>query len=328
MSRRAGSRCLAGLVIGALHVLAAATAIAQSDAFDVDYVVPRTASGQPDLQGVWSNAVLTPLERPAIFGDKATLTPAEAAEYVEQRRNATNRDNRTDDSASDILDAYNDFWWDTGEDIVRTFRTSLIVDPPDGQLPALTAAAEARRAAAPVRRDPPDGPEDLALGTRCMYFAHAGPPMLPGSYNNNYQIVQTEQFVLIVNEMGHETRIIPLDGRAALPDSVRQWRGSSRGHWEKDTLVVETTHFRPDTSLRGSGEHMRVIERFTRVDDDVLLYRFTVEDPESFVRPWTVEIPSVRGDGLLYEFACHEGNRAMRGILAGARAAERAAAAQ
>ena len=318
-ARRRDSRC----AIGVLGILLCNVATAQPDAFDRDYVAPRTPYGHPDLQGVWSNAVLTPLERPAIFGDKATLTPEEARAYARERRDATNRDQRDAAAADDILDAYNDFWWDSGEDIVRTLRTSLILEPADGRLPPLTEVAETRLAAAAnARRDPPQSPQDLSLGTRCIYFAHAGPPMMPGSYNNNYQLVQTENFVLIVNEMGHETRIIPLDGRDPLPDAIRQWRGSSRGHWEDDTLVVETTHRRADTSLRGSGPNLRVTERFTRIADDVLLYRFTVDDPESFAGAWTVEIPSVSADGLLYEFACHEGNRSMRGILAGARAAE------
>ena len=309
--------------LGLLGLAFAATAAAQTGAFDEDYVPPRTPYGQPDLQGVWSNAVLTPLERPAIFGDKATLTPEEAAEYSEQQRNATNRDRRDQESVDDILDAYNDFWWDSGDELVRTLRTSLIVDPADGRVPALTPLAVARQDAARLaRREPPEAPQDLPISTRCLYFRHTGPPMIPASYNNNYQLVQTEDFVLIVNEMGHETRIIPLDGRDALHPSIRQWRGSSRGHWEGDTLVVETTNRRPDTPFQGSGPNLKLTERFTRVDENVLLYRFTIDDPESFESAWTVEVPSVRVDGLLYEFACHEGNRSMRGILAGARAAE------
>lgn len=326
MSAGRRKRYLIAVAVGGLSV---AIALAQSDVFDPAYVAPRTEHGQPDLQGVWSNAVLTPLERPEDLADKPTLTEEEARAYAEQRRAAMNRDQRADDSAADILDAYNDFWWDSGDNVVRTRRTSLVVDPPDGRVPALTAAARARLAEQrAARRDPPEGPEDLGLGVRCLYFPHAGPPMMPGSYNNHYQIVQTEEFVLIVNEMGHETRIIPLDGRGPLPRDIRQWRGSSRGTWEGETLVVETTHRRDDTPLRGSGENMRLVERFTRVADDVLLYEFTVDDAENFERQWTVEIPSVRAEGLLYEFACHEGNRSLPGILAGARAAERAAGSQ
>jgi hypothetical protein len=199
------------------------------------------------------------------------------------------------------------------------------VDPPDGRLPELTDQAKQGIAAQP----PPsaDGPETQGLSTRCIYYGTAGPPMLPGAYNNHYQLVQTDDHVLIVNEMVHETRIIPLDGRPFPPDDVRQWRGSSRGHWEDDTLVVETRNRRPETSIRGSSENMRLTERFTRVADDILLYEFTVNDPDAFTRPWTAQITSLRvEDELMYEYACHEGNKSMYGILAGARAAERAAA--
>lgn len=321
---RPRQRRVAGLLGSAFLSAISALALGQSSVFDAAYVAPRTPNGDPDLQGVWSNAVLTLLERPEVFADKETLTEAEAAEYQRQRLTSTNRDRRDDDSESDILDAYNDFWWDSGDNIVTTRRTSLIVDPPDGRLPDLTPAAESRLAARRNGPGLPAGPEDLSLGVRCIHFQHAGPPMLPGSYNNHYQIVQSAEFVLIVNEMGHETRIIPMDGRARLPSQIRQWRGSSRGRWDEDTLVVETTHRRSDTTVRGSGENMRLTERFTRVDDEVLLYEFTIDDPESFQRSWTAQIPSIRSDGLMYEFACHEGNRSMQGILSGARAAERA----
>jgi hypothetical protein len=290
-----------------------------------DYSPPRLASGKPDLQGLWSNAVVTPLERPADLADKAFLTEEEAREYEARRVETTNRDARPDSAEADILLAYNDFWWDSGNAGVRTRRTSLIVDPPDGRIPALTAQAQQRLAARP----PPsaDGPETQGLSTRCIYYGTAGPPMLPGAYNNNYQLVQTDDHVLIVNEMVHETRIIPLDGRPFPPDEIRQWRGSSRGHWDGDTLVVETRNRRADTPFRGSSENMRLTERFTRVADDVLLYEFTVDDAETFTQPWTVQITSSRvEDDLMYEYACHEGNKSMYGILGGARAAERAAA--
>jgi hypothetical protein len=295
---------------------------AQSNVFDERYVAPRTIDGQPDLQGFWSNAVLTPLERPADLADKPTLTREEAEAYARRQVAATNRDQRTDDSDADVANAYNDFWWDSGDNVVLTRRTSLIVDPPNGRLPPLTPAGERRMAARRLSNDPPAGPEDLGLSTRCIHFSAAGPPMLPSAYNNNYQIVQTRDHVLIVNEMVHETRIIPLDGRTPPHEDIRLWLGSARGHWDGDTLVVETTNRRDDTSLRGTGANMHLTERFTRVADDVLLYEFTVDDPENFTRSWTVEIPSVRADGIMYEYACHEGNRGMTGILAGARAAE------
>ena len=297
---------------------------AQSDAFDASYSPPRTAYGDPDLQGVWSNAVLTPLERPEDLADKATLTEAEAREYARRRREADNRDRRVDDSNEDVADAYNDFWWDSGDNIVRTRRTSLIVDPPDGRLPELTPAGRQRLQARRASSELPAGPEDLSLSTRCIHIGSAGPPMLPSVYNNNYHLVQTEDHVLIVNEMVHDARIVPLDGRGRLHEDIRQWLGSSRGRWDGDTLVVETTNRRDETSVRGTGMNMLLTERFTRVADDVLMYEFTVDDPENFTRSWSAQIPSIRADGLMYEYACHEGNRGMLGILAGARAAEEA----
>jgi hypothetical protein len=314
------------LALSAVAVLLCASAAAQAPVvFDAGYSPPRLPSGKPDLQGLWSNALVTPLERPADLADKEFLTEEEAREYQAKRVEAVNRDARPDDAAADILLAYNDFWWDSGTTGVKTLRTSLIVDPPNGRIPELTPQAKARVAATP----PPsaDGPETQGLSTRCIYYATAGPPMLPGSYNNHYQLVQTDDHVLIVNEMVHETRIIPLDGRPFPPAEIRQWRGSSRGRWEGDSLVVETRNRRADTPFRGSSENMHLTERFTRVADDVLLYEFTVDDPEAFTRPWTVQITSQRvEDELMYEYACHEGNKSMSGILGGARAAERAAA--
>jgi hypothetical protein len=316
---------LAGLGCGALLAGAVIGQAPTTVPGAADYAPPRLPSGKPDLQGLWSNAVVTPLERPADLGDKAFLTEEEAREYANKRVEATNRDSRAGSAAADVLLAYNDFWWDSGNSVVKTLRTSLIVDPPNGKIPELTEKAKARIAATP----PPsaDGPETQGLSTRCIYYGTAGPPMLPGSYNNHYQLVQTDDHVLIVNEMVHETRIIPLDGRPFPPEDVRQWRGSSRGHWDGDTLVVETRNRRADTPFRGSSENMHLTERFTRVADDVLLYEFTVDDPEAFAQPWTVQIPSTRVQGeLMYEYACHEGNKSMVGILAGARAAERQAA--
>jgi len=320
-------KSLAVSFVSCCLVLLGASAAAQAPpgAFDASYSPPRLPSGKPDLQGLWSNALVTPLERPADLADKEFLTEDEAREYQAKRVAAVNRDARPDDAAADILLAYNDFWWDSGTSAVRTLRTSLIVDPPNGRIPELTEAAKRRVAATP----PPsaDGPETQGLSTRCIYYATAGPPMLPGSYNNNYQLVQTDDYVLIVNEMVHETRIVPLDGRPFPAAEIRQWRGSSRGHWEGDTLVIETRNRRADTPFRGSSENMQLIERFTRVADDVLLYEFTVNDPDAFTQPWTAQITSQRvEDELMYEYACHEGNKSMSGILGGARAAERKAA--
>ena len=303
---------------------------------NADYTAPRTSYGHPDLQGIWSNATITPLERPRELSEKAFMTAEEAEQYEADRLAATNRDRRTGDKDADVRNAYNDFWWDSGDNIVATRRTSLIVDPPDGRIPEFTAAGRARLETRPTFegqrslatfQEYTDGPEDQDLMTRCIYFGSAGPPMLPSAYNNNYHLVQTENHVLIVNEMVHETRVIPLDGRPPLTGAVRQWLGSSRGHWDGETLVVETTNFTPETGFRGASENMRLTERFTRIDDEMLLYEFTVDDPDTFTEPWTAQIPSVKADGLMYEYACHEGNRGMEGILAGARAAEKAAAA-
>ena len=301
--------------------------------FDPDYKAPRTPHGQPDLQGFWSNAILTPLERPAEFADQAFLTEEEAAAYQARRNEETYRGNRDVPVETDVAFAYNDFWWDWGSEIARTRRTSLIVDPPDGRIPALTLEGERRRAAREAyrRMHPADGPEDRLLRERCIVWsgngdAGAGPPMLPSAYNNNFQLVQTADHVLLLKEMIHETRVIPMDGRPPLDGSIRQWLGSSRGHWEGETLVVETTNFTHKTHFQSTSEHMRLTERFTRVAEDVLLYEFTIDDPVTLTRPWTAQIPTVRLDGLIYEFACHETNRGMVGILSGARARERAAA--
>ena len=289
---------------------------------------PRTPDGHPDLQGIWSNATVTPLERPADLAGKAVLTSQEAAEYAEQaveRANADRRDGAG--TEADVGRAYNNFWYDRGTSAIKTHRTSLIIDPPDGRLPALTPEAQKRVAARAERRrsHPADGPEDRGLSERCLNWQTAGPPMMPGAYNNNYQIIQTPDTVVIFNEMIHDARIIPMDGLPHVPGSVRQWLGDSRGHWEGETLVIETTNFTGKTAFRGSSENMHLTERFKRVDPDTLLYEFTVDDPAAFTKPWTAQIPSVRTEGPIFEYACHEGNYGMTGILSSARAEEKAA---
>jgi hypothetical protein len=287
--------------------------------------VPRTPDNQPDLQGIWTNGTITPLERPREFEGKDFLTPEEAAEYEKQVRERNNGDRRDVNAEADLAIGYNDFWWDRGTRVVSTRRTSLIVDPPNGRIPPLTAEAQKRAAArAEARRlHPADGPEDLSLADRCI--ARPGPPMVPAGYNNNHRIVQTSEYVVIVSEMMHDARIIPLSVRPHLPQDVRQWFGDSRGHWEGNTLVVETTNFTDKTNFRGSGENMRLIERFTRIDPNTLLYRFTVNDPRSFQGPWSAEIPLKRADGPIFEYACHEGNYSIVNTLSAARAEEKAA---
>ena len=288
---------------------------------------PRTADGQLDLQGIWTNGTLTPLERPPELRNKEFFTPQEAAEYERQARERTHGDRRDNDAEADLTVGYNDFWWDRGTKIVSTRRTSIIVDPPDGRVPALTPQAQNKAAArAEARRlHPADGPEDRSLADRCIVRGNAGPPMLPAGYNNNYQIVQAPGYVVILMEMMHDVRIIPIEPRPHLPGNVRQLLGDSRGHWDGNTLVVETTNFSDKTNFRGSGEKLRVVERFRRVDKDTLLYEFTIDDPESFTKPWSGQIPMIKTAGPVFEYACHETNYSMVNMLSVARAEEKAA---
>jgi hypothetical protein len=299
-----------------LAVLAGSTLPAQRA-----WTPPRTPDGQPDIQGVWTNGTLTPMERPAGLAGKPFLTEAEAAEL--ERKTAESRVDRPPPPGDP--GGYNEFWWDRGSKVVATRRTSLILDPPEGRIPPLTPEAQKRAAerAAYNREHAFDGPESRSLQDRCLLFQTAGPPMLPAGYNNHYQIVQGPGYVAILVEMIHDVRIIPLDGRPHLPHNIRQWKGDSRGRWEGQTLVVETTNFSGNTSFRGSGPGLRLVERFSRPGQDTLLYEFTVDDPASFTRPWTAQLPMARASGPLYEYACHEGNYAMVNILGGARAAER-----
>jgi hypothetical protein len=288
----------------------------------------RTPAGQPDLQGIWSNAVITPLERPADLAGKQTFTPEEAAAYEKQAVDRSNVDHRSGNAEADVASAYNQFWYDRGTKAVGTRRTSLIVDPADGRIPALTAEAQKRvdEKRAWMEAHATDGPEGRSLGERCILWATAGPPMLPGPYNNNFQILQTRDRVVILNEMIHNARVIPVDGSPHLASNIRQWMGDSRGHWEGKTLVVDTTNFSDQYSFRGSDRNLHLTERFTRVSPDTLLYEFTVDDPTAFTKPWTAQIAVTRSKGPIFEYACHEGNYAMTDILAGARAADKRAA--
>ena len=320
------ARCFALFMVAVLSVPAAAQApsAARKSAAAAKWTVPRTPDGHPDFQGVWSYATLTPLERPAEFAGKEFLSEQEAAAYEKRTLVENNRDRRDGSAEADVTRAYNDFWWDRGTKVVVTRRTSLVVDPPDGRIPPLTPAAQKRAAerAEARRLHPADGPEDRPLGERCILLGAGGAPMLPTAYNNNAQFFQTRDHVVIINEMVHDARVIALDGRAPLPGNVRQLLGDSRGRWEGDTLVVETTNFTDKTNFRGSDENLRLIERFTRVSPDTLLYEFTVDDPTSFTKPWKVELPLWKSPELIYEYACHEGNSGMAGILSGARKAE------
>ena len=287
---------------------------------------PRTPDGKPDLQGTWSNATVTPLERPVELGNQQFFTKEQAAQYAKNMVKNSNSDRRDGGAEVDVGRAYNNFWRESGTNVVPTMRTSLIVDPADGRIPALTPEAQRRVAAQREERrlHPADGPEDRSLQERCILWPAAGPPMMPVGYNNNYQIVQGRGYVAVIVEMIHDVRIIPTDGSPHLPSNVRQWLGDSRGHWEGNTLVVDTTNFTGKTNFRGSGENLHLVERFTRTGPETLMYEFTVDDPASFVKPWTVQVPMTRSAGPVLEYACNEGNYAMQGILAGARAQEKA----
>jgi hypothetical protein len=320
------------------------------------WVAPRTPEGHPDLQGNWTNATLTPIERPR--GLPLALSKEQVAALERVRSDTIEKLNRSSDpnrpappvggdgstGAAGNVGGYNYFWIDAGNRIAIVngeSRSSLIVDPVDGRLPPVTPAARAwaqERAAERRRFGQCDNPENRPLGERCLmsFGSNAGPPMLPNYfYNNNYTIVQTKDHVAIMTEMVHDVRIIPLGDAAPLPAAIRPWMGDSRGRWEGDTLVVETTNFHRMQTLSsnvglfnalGSTDSLTVIERFHRADEQTILYRFTVRDPLNFTAPWSGEVPFLAMDELIYEYACHEGNYALSNILSGARAQEREAA--
>jgi hypothetical protein len=286
---------------------------------------PDTADGRPDLQGIWDYRSATPLERPAQFTGRETMTADEVDAY--ERRAAEREDGRPPDDPRTEQSVHPSWWLDYGKTVVKTRRTSLIVDPPDGKIPPLTADAKRRlaaRRAAAQSHGPADSYEDRSLFERCLT---RGVPdgMLPGPYNNNMQLLQTPGYVVIFTEMIHDARIVPMDGRPHGSPDIRKWMGDSRGHWEGDTLVVDTLNFTDKTSFRGSGANLHVIERFTRVDADTLEYQFTVDDPTTWTKLWTVAYPMVKTAGPIYEYGCHEGNYGLKGILAGARNEEQRA---
>jgi len=307
---------------------------------------PRTPWGHPDLQGVWDYWTFTPLERPAEYANKPMLTDAEHAALLERLRGqAASTDTRI--AAAGDIGSYSQEVWTERTRETALKQTSILIDPPDGKIPPLTPQAQARDAAHtaagghPVRMRSDgvddDNPEDRGLSERCLLGFSTGPPFQPGGYNNNVQIVQTKDYVLLLLEMNHDARIIPLDGRPHLPSHVTTWLGDSRGRWEGDTLVVESTNFTPKmaafSARRGAGgyelgsaDNLRLIERFTRVDATTLRYEFTVHDPTTFTRPFTGRLPMRLTDERIFEYACHEGNYGLTNILRGGRATERAAA--
>ena len=284
--------------------------------------LPRTADGHPDLQGFWDNSTVTPLERPKEFADRAFFSEQEAADFEKLPRYLERTVARVGDDEVNTTGEINGIWNETRR-VGPDRRTSLIVDPADGTLPRLTPQARARLDAFTRGRKEhhADDPEDLPLAERCLLWG-ADPPLVPVSYNNNLQIVQTRDYVMIFNEMVHDARVIPLHGRPHLPAGIEQWKGDSRGRWDGDTLVVDTTNYTDKTRFQGSGTGLHVVERFTRTDRDTLRYDFTVEDPASFAQAWSGQLWMTRTDDRIYEYACHEGNHSMVGILRGARFGE------
>ena len=297
---------------------------------------PRTAWGAPNLNGVWDFRTLTPFERPSELADQAFFSDEDAAEFEADR--LAEFAVRDDQEPADIVGNYNQFWFDPGNKVSETRQTSLVVDPPNGRVPPLTPEAATREQAALQAREGVDrhSPtyggfvDDLGSGlfaVRCILGFNSGPPMTPAGYNQNVQVTQTEDYVVLLNEMVHSSRVIPLDGRPHLPEGVRQWMGDSRGRWEGDTLVVETTNFLRETSFRDglTTSALHLTERFTRVSEGTLQYEVTVEDPNAWAQPWTYRIPMVQSEFPIFEYACHEGNYGLYNILAGARQQEAAA---
>jgi hypothetical protein len=334
MKRRLHIGMMILFVLLAASFAQAQTAPAKTTAAPKKWTPPRTADGQPDLQGVWANNNVTPFERPAALAGKPFLTDAEVAALKAKASDLFSGDG---DAAfgDDVFNAvvtgaqkftssdtttgnYNQFWIAD-----RDFdnRTSLITDPPDGRLPPLTPEAQKKRPSPQVDRTQrgTDGPEDRSLSERCITF---GAPRIQAAYNSYFQIFQTRDYVTILMETIHDARIIPLDGRPHIGQGIRQWLGDSVGHWENDTLVIDTTNYSPKSDFRGSHQNLHVVERFTRVSPNRIDYQFTVNDPTTWTRPWTAMIPLKLSHEEIYEYACHEANEGMVGILAGARAKE------
>ena len=321
------------LVVSLLAAMCLALTVPLAGAEESDWQAPRTAFGHPDLQGVWANNAATPLERPAEWEGKEELSQEELAQLRQAAEDATDG---VDDAlfGDQLVQAaiaktkaksydpttgnYNQFWI-----VERNFdnRTSLVVDPPNGRIPPLTPQAQKRLAErqAYLAEHPADSWEDRPLGERCISF---GAPRLGAGYNSYYQIFQTPDTVAILMETIHDVRVIPIDGRPHLSDDIRQWHGDSRGYWEGDTLVIETANYSQKTNLRGATENLRVVERLRRSGPDTLDYEVTMSDPDTWTAPWTVLIRMKKSEDAIYEYACHEGNYGMEGILAGHRAEE------
>jgi hypothetical protein len=319
-----------GMTLASLPVFAQQTAAAKPEAATTarNYTPPRTADGVPDLQGYWTNLTDVPLERPKELGTKELFTPEElAARKKREEEQAAKRLEGRQTEPGTQADVHYDlaqFGLDRSQASEGSSLRTSIVTGPEGRIPPQLPEAQKRNAARAAynRVHQFDGPESRPLGERCLLWPSEGPPMLAPGYNSNLEIVQSPGYVVIEQEMIHDVRIIPTDGRPHLPSDVRQWLGDSRGHWEGNTLVVETTNFTDKTNFRGSSENLKVIERFTRTADNTITYQFTVSDPSTWDQPWSGELPMTKIEGPIYEYACQEGNYGMANNLSGARAQE------
>ena len=287
-------------------------------------------AARPDLEGIWNSATVTPLERPRELANKAFFTPSEAAEFERQVAKRNEEPPPQVAVKGRGTGTYNTFYREFGTRTVKTLRTSIVIDPPDGRIPPLTPAAEEFRRQRLERLKRFENPEDLGLQDRCLGFATAGPPMLPYSYNSNYQVIQTSDAIVVHAEMIHDTRIIHLDGRRHPPSHIRQWLGDSIGRWEGNTLVVETTNFPDASGYYGDAGgnfawdgNLRLVERFSLFDAETLLYQFEINNPSAYTRPWKGELTLTRSEGPIFEFACHEANYSLTNMLRGFRATER-----
>jgi hypothetical protein len=321
--RRRVAAIVAGVVAVAVPVIVAGQSSGAAPKAATGSTIPRTPDGHPDLQGVWFYATLTPLQRPDNLAGRTHITDAEVAE-IEKRSQQ-----RAANEPFGLFADYPKYAFDK--------RSSLIIDPPDGKIPARTPYGEKRQAERDAARHAAENPEDLPPYERCINGYNSGPPILPGGYNENIQLVQTRDYLMLNSEMVHTARIIPLDGRPKLPERFRQWDGDSRGKWEGDTLVVTSTNFRKEGTgtlvLDGNrarpgigwspDENVKLTERFTRVNNDILIYEVTVDDPTIWTKPWTMSLPMTRSEQHVYEYACHEGNYDMSHILSITRAVEK-----
>lgn len=322
LSYLAGLLSLAGLVFLSQVIVAQSADDSSADLSQNTSDFRRLANGLPDLQGTWDFRTITPMQRPTALGEKTVLSAEEAETFEEEENVRRDRDNFTDTTTTGD---YNQFWYDRGTEILDDRRTSLIIDPADGRIPELTEATIEKRRAAGEAARLAYGVEVRPLSERCIMGFNSGPPMTPSAYNNNVQLIQTGENFLIHNEMVHNVRVVKMNA-SEHREAPRKWEGDSIGHWEGDTLVVETDHFARATSFGNSSANMHLTERFYMIDADTLGYEFTIEDASTWAAPWTAMFPMRRSEQPIYEYACHEGNYSMAGILGGWRKLEQLAA--